>query len=293
MSPRLLPAVFLVFLAALLPCASAQQPELPSGMSTVGSAIREVTFENVTALFPEDQQELIHRLRQKDDAWVNRQTPEQLAAFIQEQALELYQERGYWRAKVSAKVTWVRGSGEQRQVDALITAANEGEQYCLKEIRWSGVTAFSEAELRKTMGIQPPDVMSRSRLAGGLEAVHKLYMARGYIAYSAVPQTEFDDAAHRISLLINVREDGPFRFGTLSIEGLDRDGSRKLQQGWAEMHEQLYSPEKLRVFFDKFMPGMPLGSDPLDYSNSSLDLDNHTVDIFVSFLPAQAEKTEQ
>jgi outer membrane protein assembly factor BamA len=287
---RLLPALFLVFLASLLPCASAQQAiQLPND-SQAQTAIREITFEKVTALFKEDQQKLCKSLQQEDSGWVTRQTPAQLAHYIEDRVLDLYQERGYWRARIFVQVTWVRGSGEQRQVDALITAINEGEQYRLKEIRWNGVTAFPQPELQKMLGIRASDSVNRSRLAKGLEAVHRLYLSRGYIAYSAVPQTEFDDAAHTISLVINVSEDSPFHFGTLAIEGMDRDGSRKLQQGWGQMHRQLYSPEKLRVFFEKFLPGMPPGADPLDYSNSSIDLDNHTVDIFVNFLPAQAEK---
>lgn len=292
MLPRLLPWVVLASFLSLLPCAPAQKAVAPSSAPDSNTAIREVSFENVTALFSPDQQKLVQELQQKDPAWVTKQSPEQLSSFIEDRVLALYQDRGYWRAKISAKVTWVRGSGAQRQVDVLISAINEGEQYWLKEVRWSGVTAFSEGELQKAMGIRAWDLVSRSKLSSGLEALRKLYNSRGYVAWSATPQTEFDDNAHSVSLLVRVQEDGPFRFGTLSIEGLDGAGSRKLQQGWEQMHAQPYSPEKLRAFFEKFLPGMPSGADPLDYSNSSIDLDSHTVDIFVSFLPAQAEKRE-
>ena len=292
MLPRLLVAVALAFFAPLLPRASAQEPIHSSDSPSATTAIVEVNFENAAALFKADQQSLAQMLRQKDPAWVATQTPKQLARFIEDRVLELYKDRGYWRAKVSARVTWVRGSGEQRQYDVLISALNEGEQYTLKEIRWNGATAFPQAELQRMIGIRPWDLVNRSKLADGLESIRELYLSHGYIAYSADPQTEFDDTAHNISLVINVREDSPFRFGTLSIEGMDNDGSRKVQQGWGQMHDQLYSPEKLRAFFEKFVPGMPPGSDPLDYSKSSLDLDTHTVDIFVSFLPAQAQKRE-
>jgi outer membrane protein assembly factor BamA len=290
--PRLFPAVLLVLMTSLLPRASAQGSFLSSRTAATDTAIREVSFENVTALFSEDQQKLIQMLHEKDRDWVTSQSPAQLSNFIEGHVLALYQDRGYWRAKVSAKVTWVRGTGVQRQVDALITALNEGEQYWLKEIRWSGVNAFPERDLIKTIGLRPWDLVSRAKLSSGLEAVRKLYASRGYIAFSATPQTLFDEASHSLTLQIEVHEEGPFHFGTLSIEGLDYGSSRKLQQVWQQMHEQPYSLEKLRGFFEKFVPGMPPGADPLDYSNSSMDLDNHTVDIFLSFLPAQAEKRE-
>lgn len=290
MLPRLLPAFLLVYFTSLLPCASAQGSLLPARSADPDTAIRQVSFENVTALFSEDQQKLTQMLREKDRDWVTSRTPVQLSNFIEDQVMALYRDRGYWRAKISAKVTWVHGTGTQRQVDALVTAVNEGEQYWLKEVRWNGVAAFQERDLIKTLGLRPWDLVSRSKLSSGLEAIRKLYASRGYIAFSAVPETQFDDTAHCITLQIGVREEGPFHFGTLSIEGLDHGSSRKLQQVWQQMHEQPYSPEKLRGFFEKFVPGMPPGADPLDYSNSSIDLDSHTVDIFLSFLPAQAEK---
>jgi len=277
-------------LLLLLPLASAQANVSPqSGLQT--TAIRDVTFENVKALTDAEQRQITQRLHGEDPDWVTRQTPDALAAFVQNIVLAVYQDYGYWRAKVSAKVTWVSGRGSQRQVDVAILAVNEGEQYWLKGIRWAGVTAFPNDELLGLMAIRPFDLASRSRVAEGLEAIRKLYVSRGYAAFSAVPQVEFDDAAHSVSLLINVQEDSPFHFGSLSLEGLDQTASRALRQEWEQMREQPYSPERLRAFLGKFLT-MPPGADPLDYSNSSLDLDNHTVDVFVSILPAQAEKRE-
>ncbi len=278
-------------LLLLLPLASAQTNVSPqSGLQT--PAIRDVTFENVKALTDAEQRQITQRLHGEDPDWVTRQTPDALAAFVENIVLAAYQDRGYWRAKVSAKVTWVSGRGSQRQVDVAVLAITEGAQYWLKGISWAGATVFSNDELLGLMAIRPFDLASRSKVAEGLEAVRKLYVSRGYAAFAAVPQVEFDDAAHSASLMINVQEDSPFRFGSLSLEGLDQTASRALRQEWEKMREQPYSPERLRAFLGKFLNGMPPGADPLDYSNSSLDLDSHTVDVFVSILPAQAEKRE-
>src|SRR5258707_7525067 len=139
-------------------------------------------FEDCTALFREDQQKLTQMLHEKARDWVTSQSPAQLSNYIEERVLALYRDRGYWRAKISAKVTWVRGTGAQRQVDVLISALNEGEQYWLKDIRWSGVTAFQERDLMKTLGLRPSDLVGRSKPFGGLEAIRQPYAARGYIA---------------------------------------------------------------------------------------------------------------
>jgi outer membrane protein assembly factor BamA len=278
----------------LLPVASAQTIVTPPSGSSPRTAIRFVTFEKVQALSGEEQRKIVQQLDREDPDWVARQTPEALASFIEGKVLAVYQDRGYWRAKVSTKVTWVPGKGAQRQMDALITAIDEGEQYWLKQVRWTGVTALPEEELIRLFPLRPWELMSRAKVTEGLETIRKLYASRGYIAYGATPQTEFDDANHSVSLTIAVQEDRPFHFRNLSIAGLDKAASQDLQRNWLQMREQLYSPDNLRGFFEKFFPGMRSGLDALDYNTTNIDLDTHTVDILVSFLPTtQAQKAEQ
>jgi outer membrane protein assembly factor BamA len=286
-------AGFLAVLGLLLPAASAQIGA-PSSSPASFHAIRNVNFDRVTALSDAQQEKIRELLQSEDAAWVGRQTPEALSSFIQNLVLSSYEDNGYWRAKVSALVTWVRGQGEQRQVDVLISALNEGAQYHLKEIRWSGVNAFPNSELLKLMPIHSQDVMSRAQVAKGLEAIRQLYSSRGYVTLTALPRLEFDDAAHGVALDIAVREDSPFRFGTLSITGLDEPASQRLQQEWRQMREQPYSQEGLHRFFSGFLQQTPSAGAAPDYRTSTIDLDTHTVDILVTFPPAtQAEKREQ
>jgi outer membrane protein assembly factor BamA len=290
---RLFHAEFFVVLGVLLPAASAQ---IAAPVSSPASfhAIRNVNFDRVTALSDAQQQKIRRLLQSEDPVWVNRQTPEALSSFIREVVLSSYQDKGYWRARVSAIVTWVRGRDEQRQVDVVITALNEGEQYYLKEIRWTGVTAFPDSELLGLMPVHAWDLMNRTKVAEGLQAIRELYATRGYVTLTVIPRLEFDDAAHSVSLDINVREDSPFRFGSLSIAGLDDSASRKMQQEWRQMREQPYSQERLRRFFSEFLQRTPSVAAPSNYRTTSIDLDTHTVDVQVSFPPAtQAEKRDQ
>ncbi len=281
----------LVVAVSLSPGLWAQANPPPSGPKT--PAIATVTFENVQALSSGEQSQITQSLQQKDRDWVLRQTPEALATWAEKTALAVYQDKGYWRAKVSAKVTWVLGGGSERRADLVITATNEGPQYWLKGITFTGGTAFPNNDLLQLMAMRPWEVVSRSKVAEGLEAIRRLYASRGYVAFSAVPQVEFDDSAHSVALLINVQEDSPFHFGSLSLEGLDRTLAKAVQQEWEQMREQPYSEERLRNFFQKFARQLPAGANPVEASTSNLDLDTHTVDVVVSFAPAtQAEKTE-
>jgi outer membrane protein assembly factor BamA len=273
--------------ALLLPGAQGQTNAVPALIP----AVRNVTFERTAALSADDQRKIAQFLQQEDPAWMARQPLEVLAGFIKNQVLTTYQNRGYWRAKVRANVTWVKGSNASRQVDVLISAVDEGAQYSLKGIHLTGATVFPAAELLGLVPFRPGDPMSRAKVEQGLEAIRGLYLAQGYVAFTAIPRMQLDDAAHLVELDITVQEDSPFRFGNLSTEGVDAATGRQLRQAWRQVHDQFYSAEKLRSLLNKCLP-LPAGSDGLEYSTSRLDFDTHTVDVLVSFPPAtEAEKT--
>jgi outer membrane protein assembly factor BamA len=286
--------LFLVLVLLLLLPAASAQISLPAHRVSSQAAIRDVTFENVSVLSSDKQDELVRRLQRENPAWLGQQTPEMLATFIDKAALEAYQDEGYWRAKVSAQVTWVRGQGADRQVDARITAIREGEPYWVRSINWSGATDFPASVLLHALALRPWEVMTRTDLSAGMNAVRRLYVAQGYLATTITPQMDFDDAAHSVSLTFAVDEDKLFYFRNLSVAGLDRTTTRQLETGWEQMRQQPYSEEKLRKFCVHYLPSPHLNGDPLDYSTSSVDLNAHTVDIQLSFDPVtQAEKTAQ
>jgi outer membrane protein assembly factor BamA len=131
-------------------------------------------------------------------------------------------------------------------------------------------------------------------LAAGTDAIRRLYVARGYLASTAAPQMQFDDAAHSVVLNIAVDEDSQFRFRNLSLSGLTKSTEEVLQQQWQKMKEQPYSSERLRTFFARFFRPVQPHLDPMEYSTSNIDLNTHTVDIQLSFVPmTQAEKAAQ
>jgi outer membrane protein assembly factor BamA len=279
---------FIPVLCALLLSGVLAQTDAPPVPS---AGIRNVKFERTSVLSRDDQRQITEALQQEDSTWMARQPLDTLAKFIKNTVLTFYQDRGYWRAKLSANVTWVKGKDRLRQLDVLVTATNEGPRYSLKEIRLVGITVFPADQLLGLVPIHPRDLMSRTRVEQGLEAMRELYTAHGYIAFSAIPHAELDDASRTVLLDITVQEDKPFRFGSLATEGLDPATSRELGQAWDQVRNQFYSADKLRNLLRKSL-ALPVGADPLDYSTSNLDFDTHTVDVLVSSPPAtQAEKT--
>ena len=288
---RLLPAAILLL---LLPAASAQISLSTAAGAAHATSIRDVTFDNVSALSSDEQQAIVRKLQHQSPAWLGQQTPDSLARFVGTTALEAYQDNGYWRANISAEATWAQGESGDHPVDVRIRAINEGEPYWIKDIQWTGVTVFPKSELLQAFSLRPWELMIRTREVAGIDAVRRLYVAHGYLAATLNPQMQFDDAAHSVSLTLAVEEDKLFYFRDLSVAGLDRESTRQLESGWERMREQPYSTENLRDFFQRYFHPRQPGMDPLEYSTSNIDLNTHTVDIRISFAPVtQAERTAQ
>jgi len=287
LSGRILHVVVFGVLSLVGPRIWAQTPSVSSspGLQT---AIRDVNFENSTVLSTQEQEEIAQKLQWQDPFWLGRQTPEAMEQLVDQTVLDCYRDHGYWRAKVTAQVHWVNASEAHRQVDVAIRTISEGRQYVLTELHWSGTQVFREETLAGLMPLRPHEVLSEGKLRQGLEAIRRLYNANGYLAFTAQPQMEFDDAAAGVALNIAVQEDTLFSFRSLSVEGFDPATSEQLRRRWENLKEQPYSAEKLRVFLGQFFPRS--GPDPLEYSTSNIDLNSHTVDVVVS-IETQARKS--
>jgi outer membrane protein assembly factor BamA len=200
--------------------------------------------------------------------------------------LQAYQQKGYWRAHVAAE--WENASSTSAEL--VVRALEEGPFFVLKDVRWSGATVFPEEELRLQLAMQPGDVLDRARILSGMASVQRFYETHGYKNYTATPELEFEEGTHAAILHIAVEEDGLLRFRNLAVLGLERPHAEKLERQWEQMRGELYSPDKLRSFLQKVLHTRP-GQDPLDYSASDVDLDAHSVDVRITFIPkaAQAE----
>ena len=77
---------------------------------------------------------------------------------------------------------------------ALSFQVEEGLQYTLGEITFKNNKVISDvAALRGLFPINDGDIFSREKIAKGLENLRKAYGDRGYINFTSVPDTKFDD----------------------------------------------------------------------------------------------------
>jgi len=244
-------------------------------------AIRNILFRNAGVLSAQERHELERNIRQDGLKFGADQS--RIADVAEERVREAFQDEGYFKVKVSAAAEPVDHNALNRQFDIVIKVLDCGEQYRLREIRFTNAKAFSEAELLKLIPVQPGEIFSRAKIRKGLEALHQQYDSAGYVNFTFLPNTEFDDARAGVRLDIEVDEGKLFRWGELHVTGLDSGKTQELTDGWEALRGKPYSPASLQEFCSRFFRPKPIGTDLAVYTKRKIDERAGTIDIFVAF----------
>lgn len=170
-----------------------------AGLPKADVTIDSLTLAGTTRLSQAEQQAIIDDV---EDHKYQRDDPGQ----IKERVLYALQTRGYFRAHVSEPEVKVLSQTRRQEVVAVKIAIDEREQYRLKEISFQNVKAFPPEELRKQFPLQNGDIFDTAKIRTGLEGMRKLYLAKGYVTFTPIPQTVLDNASRTIALSISVEE---------------------------------------------------------------------------------------
>ncbi len=208
-----------------------------------------------------------------------------------------YQNRGYFKAgggdpKTEIHDTGHKGahipliqSGPGKAVDITIPI-DEGEKYRLGKITFKNNKAISNvAALRSLFPLKDGDIFSREKIAKGLEALRKAYGQYGFINYTGVPNTTFDDDKKLANLEIDVDEGKAFYVRRIEFVGNTTTRDKVIRRELALEEGGIYDSRKwelslLRLnqlsYFDQIKPDDPSTTDKkLDEKNGQVDLTLH------------------
>ena len=143
-----------------------------------------------------------------------------------------YQNRGYFKAGVSDPKTdrsttlVITGyqiplfqSGPGKAVD-ITMPIEEGEQYRLGKVTFKNNKAISiMPHCARCFPLKDGDLFSREKIAKGLERLRKAYGEFGYINYTGVPSTTFDDDKKLAFLEIDIDEGKQFYVRRIEFNG--------------------------------------------------------------------------
>ncbi len=98
---------------------------------------------------------------------------------------------------------------------------DEGDKYRLGKITFKNNKCHFQyqAALRTLFPMKDGDIFSREKVAKGLENLRKAYGEYGYINYTGVPSTTFDDEKKLANLEIDIDEGKQFYVRRIEFQG--------------------------------------------------------------------------
>jgi len=205
-----------------------------------------------------------------------------------------YQNRGYFKVLVNDPKTEIHDTGHKgfhipllqsgagKAVD-ITMPVEEGDKYRLGKITFKNNKAISNtAALRSLFPLKDGDIFSRDKIAKGLEALRKAYGEYGYINYTGVPSTTFDDDKKLANLDIDIDEGKQFYVRRIEFVGNTTTRDKVIRRELAleeggVYNSRLWELSLLRLnqlsYFDQLKPDDPNVTDKkLDEKNGQVDL---------------------
>jgi outer membrane protein insertion porin family len=205
-----------------------------------------------------------------------------------------FQNRGYFKAVVADPKTEIHDtgtagfripllmSGPGKAVD-ITMPVEEGDQYRLGKITFKNNKALpNSAALRTLIPLKDGDIFSREKIAKGLDNLRKAYGDYGYINFSPVPNTTFDEDKKLINVEIDVDEGKKFTVRRIEFQGNTTTRDKVIRRELALEEGGVYSSRLwelsiLRLnqlsYFDQ------LKADDPNTTEKKLDEKNGTVDL--------------
>jgi outer membrane protein insertion porin family len=205
-----------------------------------------------------------------------------------------YQNRGYFKVIVNQPKTVTHDTGHTgfhipllqggpgKAVD-ITMPIEEGDRYTLGGITFKNNKAVRNVKaLRNLFPIKDGDIFSKEKVGKGLEALRKAYGELGYINFTSIPDTRFDDEKKQIFLDVDVDEGKQFYVRRIEFQGNTTTRDKVIRREVALEEGNIYNSRLwelslLRLnqlgYFDQLKPDDPnTTTRQLDEKNGFVDL---------------------
>jgi beta-lactamase regulating signal transducer with metallopeptidase domain len=122
-----------------------------------------------------------------------------------------FQSRGYFKVLVQDPTSKSLGKTGGKQRILVVVPVTEGAQYRLKNLTIASNSpdkslSIPAATLREQFHVRPNEPVNVANIRSGIESATQLYAERGFPEAQLQPQTDIDEGAHQINLVIRVTE---------------------------------------------------------------------------------------
>ena len=246
----------------------------------VAIPVRRIEFKGVEKVDPALLQEAARPLIDKDFD----------ASFIKSFSYggigRVYQQRGYLKAKFGDPVPELLKGVDPPNSVLVTIPVNEGEQYRLKAIEWTGESVIPYGDLAKSIQSPVGEPVDALRLEQDVLALPMLFHPKGYLLAEVRPTATVDDAGLTATYEMRVIQGDLYRLGKLEIAGLDEARVRMLL-GACRMHTgDPYDRTYWNKFFQETSRHLPPNASGWRVrSQENIQHETNTVDVTLIYTP--------
>lgn len=179
---------------------------------------------------------------------------------LEERVRALFQDEGYFGAVVNSLRIKISDPLRLPKPAMLEADVLEGQRCKVGEIRFAGNHAFSAAKLRSDFSLKKGALFQRSKIAGGLDSVRKVYVSNGFIDLTFVPETQNLSNA-TIILTVAITEGPQYRMGKLQIFA-KKDLADRLRAEWQLAEGAVFDLGYVDKYVNSNRSLLPLGFTP-------------------------------
>lgn len=161
-----------------------------------------------------------------------------------------YRDHGYLKAAVGEPIVDIR---EKEEKVYITIPVEEGPQYKVSKISFSGDETFTDSELRRSLKLKEGEVFSLSELREDITHVSQMYSAKGFAYADIIPQRELDDKKKTVSMEYKIDKGGKIYIGKISIAGNTNSRDKVIRREFRLKEGELFDSEKLKRTKERIM----------------------------------------
>jgi len=165
-----------------------------------------------------------------------------VAVVLEKNLVPIYRQHGYLKFAIAE----IKPKVEGKDLVTIEVAVNEGDQYRLAGVSWSGNTLLPSDELSRRITLKTGSPVDALQLDRDLAQVRKLFGKFGREAAIIKPVPSFADST--VTYSFQVTEGDLYHMGKLEIEGIEQEQAHKLEQGWKLAEGEPYDNTYIQQF---------------------------------------------
>ena len=167
--------------------------------------------------------------------------------------VQFYKDHGYIKAQIKKfdvkKKTISQGSKEKGYF--ITIEVEEGDQYKLGKVEFSGYKIFKEKHIREWLECKEGEIYNDSKFKADITKISTEYYNRGYINAQIIPIDKIDEARRIIHFKVEITENEKVHIERIIIKGNDKTDTYVIDRELQIREGELFSLNKIRRSVEK------------------------------------------